>query len=142
MKLVRLLSNLGYGSRSEVQQWIRSGAVTDLEGRQLDASSTASHDTIRFRGEPLDPASPLTIMLHKPDGFTCSADDPGSVVYDLLPGRFADRKPGLNPVGRLDKDTTGLLLTHRRWSASSQDHPSEIRLSEGVSRHSGPPAEW
>jgi 16S rRNA pseudouridine516 synthase len=110
MKLVRLLSNLGYGSRREVEQWIRSGAVTDLDGTVLGESKLLPHDNILFRGEPLDPPFPLTILLNKPDGHTCSADDPGAVVYDLLPGRFADRKPGLNPVGRLDKDTTGLLL--------------------------------
>jgi 16S rRNA pseudouridine516 synthase len=110
MKLVRLLSNLGYGSRREVEQWIRSGAVTDLDGTVLGESRLLPHDQILFRGEPLDPPFPLTILLNKPDGYTCSADDPGAVVYDLLPGRFADRKPGLNSVGRLDKDTTGLLL--------------------------------
>jgi len=110
MKLVRLLSNLGYGSRREVEQWIRSGAVTDEEGKVLAESAVLTHDRIRFRGEALDPPFPLTILMNKPDGYTCSADDPGSVVYDLLPGRFADRKPGLNTVGRLDKDTTGLLL--------------------------------
>lgn len=110
MKLVRLLANLGYGSRREVQPWIKSGAVTDLDGNILGVADSTPHDQILFRGEPLDPPSPLTILLHKPDGYTCSADDPGAVVYDLLPGRFADRKPGLNPVGRLDKDTTGLLL--------------------------------
>lgn len=110
MKLVRLLANLGYGSRREVQQWIDKGAVTDLDGRVLSTTDSSPHDRILFRGEPLDPPFPLTILLHKPDGYTCSADDPGAVIYDLLPGRFADRKPGLNPVGRLDKDTTGLLL--------------------------------
>lgn len=110
MKLVRLLSNLGYGSRREVEQWIRAGSVTDLDGNILGESRLLPHDQILFRGEPLDPPFPLTILLNKPDGYTCSADDPGAVVYDLLPGRFADRKPGLNPVGRLDKDTTGLLL--------------------------------
>jgi 16S rRNA pseudouridine516 synthase len=49
-------------------------------------------------------------MLNKPDGYTCSSEDPGSTIYDLLPPRFALRNPGLNPIGRLDKDTTGLLL--------------------------------
>jgi 16S rRNA pseudouridine516 synthase len=110
MKLVKLLANLGYGSRREVQRLIRSGAVTDDTGRVLGESDFPPHDRIRFRGEPLDPLFPLTIMLNKPDGYTCSADDPGSVIYDLLPERFAHRNPGLNPIGRLDKDTTGLLL--------------------------------
>jgi len=110
MKLVRLLANLGYGSRKEVQRMIRSGAVSDDSGLVLGEGGLPPQDCIRFRGEPLDPPFPLTIALHKPDGYTCSSDDPGATIYDLLPERFAHRNPGLNPVGRLDKDTTGLLL--------------------------------
>lgn len=110
MKLIKLLANLGYGSRKEVQRLIRSAAVTDDTGRVLGESDFPPHHEILFRGEPLDPMFPLTIMLNKPDGYTCSADDPGSVIHDLLPVRFAHRNPGLNPVGRLDKDTTGLIL--------------------------------
>lgn len=110
MKLVKLLANLGYGSRKEVQRLIRTGAVTDTDGRVLGESEMPGHDRILFRGEPLDPPAPLTILLNKPDGYTCSAEDPGSTIYDLLPERFAHRNPGLNPIGRLDKDTTGLLL--------------------------------
>ncbi len=110
MKLVKLLANLGYGSRKEVQRLIRSGAVTDADGNVLGENDVPPHDRILFRGEPLDPPAPLVIMLNKPDGYTCSAEDPGSTIYDLLPPRFAQRNPGLNPIGRLDKDTTGLLL--------------------------------
>ena len=110
MKLVKLLANLGYGSRKEVQRLIRSGAVTDTEGNVLGENEVPPHDQILFRGEPLDPPFPLVIMLNKPDGYTCSSEDPGSTIYDLLPERFALRNPGLNPIGRLDKDTTGLLL--------------------------------
>ena len=110
MKLVKLLANLGYGSRREVQRLIRAGAVTDADGNALAENITTPHEEIFFRGEALDPEFPLTIMLNKPDGYTCSADDPGSTVYDLLPERFAHRNPGLNCIGRLDKDTTGLLL--------------------------------
>jgi 16S rRNA pseudouridine516 synthase len=110
MKLVKLLANLGYGSRKEVQRLIRSGAVTDAEGKVLGENEVPPHDRIFFRGEELDPPAPLVIMLNKPDGYTCSSEDPGSTIYDLLPPRFAQRNPGLNPIGRLDKDTTGLLL--------------------------------
>jgi len=110
MKLVKLLANLGYGSRKEVQRLIKTGAVTDLDGKVLGENEVPGHDRILFRGEPLDPLFPLTILLNKPDGYTCSAEDPGSTIYDLLPERFAHRNPGLNPIGRLDKDTTGLLL--------------------------------
>jgi 16S rRNA pseudouridine516 synthase len=110
MKLVKLLANLGYGSRKEVQRFIKTGAVTDTNGKVLGESEVPGHDRILFRGEPLDPPAPFTILLNKPDGYTCSAEDPGSTIYDLLPERFAHRNPGLNPIGRLDKDTTGLLL--------------------------------
>jgi 16S rRNA pseudouridine516 synthase len=110
MKLVKLLANLGYGSRKEVQRFIKTGAVTDTDGKVLGESEMPGHDRILFRGEPLDPPAPFTILLNKPDGYTCSAEDPGSTIYDLLPERFAHRNPGLNPIGRLDKDTTGLLL--------------------------------
>ncbi len=110
MKLVKLLANLGYGSRKEVQRLIRAGAVTDATGRSLSENEVPPHDQIRFRGEELDPPAPLVIMLNKPDGYTCSTEDPGDTIYDLLPPRFALRNPGLNPVGRLDKDTTGLIL--------------------------------
>ena len=110
MKLVKLLANLGYGSRKEAQRLIRSGAVTDEAGTVLGENELPPHDRIRFRGEELDPPAPLVIMLNKPDGYTCSSEDPGSTIYDLLPERFALRNPGLNPIGRLDKDTTGLLL--------------------------------
>jgi 16S rRNA pseudouridine516 synthase len=110
MKLVKLLANLGYGSRKEVQRLIRSGAVTDAVGNVLGENDLPPHDQILFRGEPLDAPAPLVIMLNKPDGHTCSSEDPGSTIYDLLPPRFAQRNPGLNPIGRLDKDTTGLLL--------------------------------
>jgi 16S rRNA pseudouridine516 synthase len=110
MKLVKLLSNLGYGSRREIQGYIKRGVVTDLDGNKLTERDFPPHDRILVRGEPLDPVSPLTILLNKPDGYTCSTEDPGATVFDLLPPRFAFRKPALNPVGRLDKDTTGMLL--------------------------------
>ncbi len=52
----------------------------------------------------------LVLMLNKPLGATCSRKDPGRVVYDLLPPRYRVRSPSLSTVGRLDRDTTGLLL--------------------------------
>jgi 16S rRNA pseudouridine516 synthase len=110
MKLVKLLANLGYGSRSQVDRDLRKGHVTDVYGKVLGERDFPPHDMIRFKGEPLDPPAPLTLMFHKPDGYTCSTDDPGDTIYDLLPNRFALRNPVISPVGRLDKDTTGLLL--------------------------------
>ena len=110
MKLLKLLANLGYGSRKEADRLIRSGAVTDAEGNVLGAKDFPGAENIRVAGVELDPPSPLVIVLNKPEGFTCSTDDPGETVYDLLPPRFSKRNPGLNPIGRLDKETRGMLL--------------------------------
>jgi len=110
MKLVKLLANLGYGSRKDVQRLIRYGAVTDATGRTLGENEVPPQAEIRVRGETLDPPAPLTLIVNKPAGYTCSMEDPGETIYELLPPRFAARNPGLNPIGRLDKDTTGLLL--------------------------------
>lgn len=110
MKLLKLISNLGYGSRKEVMAMFRAGRVTDEHGEVLYADDKVEHASVRLDGEPLDPPFPLTLMLHKPAGYTCSTSDPGAIVYELLPYRFQLRSPLLSFVGRLDRDTTGLLL--------------------------------
>ena len=110
MKLVKLLANLGYGSRKDVSQLLRNGWVTDASGRELGADDVAAHDDIRVDDEPLDPAQGMVLMLHKPVGYTCSTKDTGRLIYDLLPPRFRLRNPVLSSVGRLDRDTSGLLL--------------------------------
>jgi 16S rRNA pseudouridine516 synthase len=110
MKLVKLIANLGYGSRKDVTQLFRAGRITDTDGEVLYADDVVPHENIRVDDEPLDPPPGLVLMLNKPLGVTCSRKDPGRVVYDLLPPRFNVRTPALSSVGRLDRDTTGLLL--------------------------------
>ena len=110
MKLVRLLANLGYGSRKQVASMFREGLVTDPAGEVLYADDKVEHADVRFDGEPLDPPQGLLLMLNKPSGYTCSRKDVGRLVYDLLPPRFALRNPVLSTVGRLDRETSGLLL--------------------------------
>lgn len=110
MKLVKHLANLGYGSRREVAWMFREGRVTDAAGEVLYADDPLDHGSVRVDGEPLDPPPGLVLMLHKPAGCTCSSKDPGHIVHDLLPPRFRLRDPALSTVGRLDRDTTGLLL--------------------------------
>ena len=110
MKLVKHLANLGYGSRKEVAWMFREGRVTDAAGEVLYADDPLDHDHVRVDGEPLDPPQGLVLMLHKPAGYTCSTKDKGRIVYDLLPERFRLRDPVLSTVGRLDRETTGLLL--------------------------------
>lgn len=110
MRLTRLIANLGYGSQRDVKAMLRDGRVTLADGTELTEQSKAGHDDIRIDGEPLDPPPGMVVMLNKPEGYTCSTSDPGRIVYELLPPRFMRRNPIVAPVGRLDRDTTGLLL--------------------------------
>ena len=110
MKLLKHLANLGYGSRKEVARMLRNGWVTDASGATLGEGSAFVHEDVRVDDEPLDPAPGMLLMLHKPVGYTCSTKDTGRLVYELLPERFRLRNPVLSSVGRLDRDTSGLLL--------------------------------
>jgi 16S rRNA pseudouridine516 synthase len=110
MKLVKHLANLGYGSRKQVALMFREGRITDAQGEVLYADDPLDHGNLRIDGEAPDPAPGLLVMLHKPVGYTCSTKDPGRIVYDLLPPRYRLRSPLLSTVGRLDRDTSGLLL--------------------------------
>ncbi len=110
MKLLKLIANLGYGSRKEVTAMFRDGRITDANGEVLYADDKAEHEDVRIDGEPLDPPAGLLIMLHKPVGYTCSTKDHGELIYELLPPRFRLRSPIVSSIGRLDRDTSGLLL--------------------------------
>lgn len=108
--LAKYLSNLGYGSRREVMTMIARGRVTSAAGNTLRHDDSVEHDDLRVDGQPLDPPPGTVLMLHKPVGYVCSTKDMNAVVYDLLPRRFLHRSPVIAPVGRLDGDTSGLLL--------------------------------
>jgi 16S rRNA pseudouridine516 synthase len=110
VKLLKLIANLGYGSRKEVTAMFRDGRIADADGRALSIDDVAEPTRVRIDGAPLDPLPGFVLMLHKPTGYTCSTRDAGALVYDLLPPRFRLRSPTLATVGRLDRDTTGLLL--------------------------------
>ncbi len=115
VRLDRLLSNLGYGARKEMTMAVRNGWV-DVDGQRVtDSGFPVTPEMVRagrvlLDGEPLDPLSPFTILMNKPAGITSSHKDPGKVVYDLLPERFARRNPKLSIAGRLDKDSTGMVI--------------------------------
>lgn len=114
-RLDRFLANLGYGSRREIEQMAKAGRIT-LDGAALtDASARVAMtrdlpDRMQVMGKPVDPPPGMVLMLHKPVGVTCSHKEAGAMVYDLLPQRWRRREPLLSTVGRLDKETSGLLL--------------------------------
>jgi 16S rRNA pseudouridine516 synthase len=115
MKLLRYLANLGYGSRRQVEAMLAEGRVARADGGPLDAGAALvpgvlGHCEVRIDGAPLDPAPGLLVMLHKPVSYVCSTRDAGRLVADLLPPRWKARRPQVSSIGRLDRDTSGLLL--------------------------------
>ncbi|TCL75246.1 ribosomal small subunit pseudouridine synthase A [Hydrogenispora ethanolica] len=111
MRLDRYLANMGCGSRSGVKRWIRSGAVT-VNGRTIRDEAFQLEpgvDEVCGDGRPVRWVQYLYLMLNKPAGVVSATEDQRDrTVLDLLEERF--RNKDLFPVGRLDKDTEGLLL--------------------------------
>lgn len=114
-RLDRLLANMGYGSRNEIHELVRREMVV-LDGAPLDDASAriklAADLPARMTigGEALDPLQGLALMLHKPLGVTCSHKESGPLIYSLLPARWRRRDPAISTIGRLDKETSGLIL--------------------------------
>jgi 16S rRNA pseudouridine516 synthase len=114
-RLDRLLANMGYGSRREISMMAGAGWITldGAEVRDVGARLNLTPDLptrLLIKGRNLDPLPGVAIMIHKPLGVTCSRKEAGGLIYDLLPMRWRSREPALSTVGRLDKETSGLLL--------------------------------
>ena len=110
-RLDQLLANLGYCSRREARVWIQGGRVTVKGAVVADFGAKANPADVRIDGEPLDHPDGLLLLVNKPVGLVCSHDErEGPNVYSLLPPRWRQRNPGVTSIGRLDKDTSGLLL--------------------------------
>lgn len=106
---------MGYGSRSEIARMARVGRIT-LDGKALKNVAERIPVTpdlpprMEIDGAALDPLAGMVILANKPVGMTCSHKEEGALVYDILPTRWTLRKPAISSVGRLDKQTSGLLL--------------------------------
>ena len=116
-RIDKLLASTGRWSRKEVRELVRRGQV--LAGGvpvvRPEEKYDPAHTAFQVQGEPVDCAPYVYVMLHKPAGvLTATEDRRQRTVLELLPDHL--RRRGLSPVGRLDKDTTGLLLlTTDRW---------------------------
>ncbi len=110
-RIDQLLANLGYCSRRDARAWVRDGRIS-VDGETATNSATkVDPSALLVNGEPLDHPDGLLLLLHKPIGLVCSHDTrEGPSVYDLFPARWRARNPLLTSIGRLDKDTSGLLL--------------------------------
>ncbi len=111
VRLDKFLADQGLASRKELREIIRGGRVqvNGLAERSPERKIDPETDRVCFDGRPLDNSRTFTIMLDKPLGVvTATEDRKEKTVLDLLPPEL--RRRGLFPVGRLDKDTSGLLL--------------------------------
>jgi 23S rRNA pseudouridine2605 synthase len=151
-RLQKVLAHAGVASRRHAEQLIAGGRVT-VNGevvRQLGTRVDPRRDEVRVDGQPIRPAISHTyILLHKPAGPVTAASDPQgrATVLDLLPPDLRARR--VYPVGRLDRDSEGLLLltddgelalrlTHPRYALAKEYHalvggrpsPSALRLLE------------
>src|SRR5262245_4074794 len=108
--LERVLSKAGVGSRTEARSWIHAGRVTvnGTATRNPDQWVDMERDRVRFDGKPLESKERVYLLLYKPTGYLTTYKDPQGrpTVYDLV----KDVGTFLSPVGRLDLDTSGLLL--------------------------------
>ena len=110
MRLDKLLANLGVASRSGVKELLKAGRVRVKGEAVRDAAfQVQAGDSVLLDGKRLDTRLSRHVMLHKPAGvLTAKEDARQKTVMDLLPPVYSAL--GCMPVGRLDKDTTGLLL--------------------------------
>ncbi len=107
----KILSNLGYCSRRQADNFLLSHIVTYNNLRIKCGSQKADPQLLLIDGQKTDHPDGLLILLNKPAGYVCSHDpSEGNLVYNLLPKQWMKRNPIPSTIGRLDKDTTGVLL--------------------------------
>lgn len=139
IRLQKYISQAGAASRRQAERLMLEGRVL-VNGRpatQLGVKVTPGADTVSLDGRLVQPARSRWIVFHKPPDVLCTRADPhgGRTVYDLLP----DWAGGLRYVGRLDRDTSGLLLlTNEGDLAASLAHPRGRVEREYLARVRGP----
>lgn len=111
LRLDKMLSNMGIGTRREVKQLIKLSRVS-INGVAAKSSSdyvNTDRDEVKVDGERVEFRENIYLMLNKPGGYVSATEDSrDATVIDLVPEEFSHYN--LFPVGRLDKDTEGLLL--------------------------------
>lgn len=109
MRVDKLFSSLGLLSRSECKKAVRAGdiVINGVTAGSPDMPVDPERDEVLYRGSPVDCSPYVYYMLNKPEGYvTARSDSRDKTVFELV----KDPRPDLAAVGRLDKDTTGILL--------------------------------
>lgn len=112
IRLDKMLGNLGYGTRSQIKKELKSGCVT-VNGEVIKNSSMVvdtNNDEVKYYGDDVEYFEFIYLMMNKPQGVISATEDyyNAKTVIDLLDDYYKHFKPF--PVGRLDKDTEGMLL--------------------------------
>jgi len=128
MRLNRFVANAGVCSRREADKFILAGAVT-INGKIINELGVRvkSGDEVRFDGRKLNAEKKIYILLNKPKNFVTTTDDPHAerTVMELVKSACEER---IYPVGRLDRNTTGLLLFTNDGDLSKKlTHPSYLK---------------
>lgn len=110
-RLDQILSSLGYCSRREAAAFVKDGRVKCGGVTLTKADMRVDAHAITLDDDPLEAPDGLLAVLHKPIGYVCTHNgDEGPTIYELLPDQWLRRNPAVTSVGRLDKETSGLLL--------------------------------
>jgi 16S rRNA pseudouridine516 synthase len=136
VRIDALLSRYGYCSRSEARAWIKAGRVQVGGKLARNTADKAEPAAVTIDGEPVEHPDGILALLHKPAGYVCSHDaGEGPTIYDLLPPRWLQRNPTATTIGRLDKDTTGVLLITddgervHRWTSPRHKVPKVYEVT-------------
>lgn len=139
VRLQKYISQAGVASRRQAEGLMLEGRVV-VNGKpatEMGVKVVPGRDTVLLDGRIVEPARRRWIVFNKPSGVLCTRNDPhgGQTVYDLVP-RWA---MGLRYVGRLDRETSGLLLlTNEGDTAAALAHPSGQVEREYVAKVAGP----
>jgi 23S rRNA pseudouridine2605 synthase len=128
MRLNRFIANSGVCSRREADELISKGMISVNGSQVTDLGTKVKYnDDIRYKGKKLSAEKKVYVLLNKPKGYVTTVEDPHAerTVLDLLGNDFHER---IYPVGRLDKETTGvLLLTNDGDLTGKLTHPKYNR---------------
>ncbi len=127
IRLNKFLASCGLGSRRAVESLVEEELVSvNGEIASFPGVLVSSEDEVFLRGERVFPRKTLYVVFNKPEGYVCSLSDPHNVtIYDILP-EFYRSKARLFSIGRLDKNSQGLLLlTNDGDFSQAVGHPSQ-----------------
>ena len=109
IKVGKFLSTKGYGSRKHIKQMIKNELILEGDTIVKDFNSMVNPQDVNIEGEGVEFYDKINIVINKPKGYVCSRVGEDS-IFKLLPKIWLNRKPKVNTVGRLDKDTSGILV--------------------------------